>query len=99
VSLAAPVLCGALRDALSISARVFASGSPTGLAHVYTTRLAMVVILARTRNPEAVTVVVKDSSPEGLVRRESPDDCEHGQNGASRFTGWTATRRASGLCA
>jgi hypothetical protein len=38
------VLCGALRDALSASAPVFASGSLTGPACVCTTRLATVVI-------------------------------------------------------
>ena len=37
------------------------------------------VILARTRNPEAVTVVVTDSSPEGPVMREAPTDCERGR--------------------
>lgn len=31
------------------------------------------------RNPEAVTVVVTDSSPEGPVKREPSDHSEHGR--------------------
>ena len=37
------------------------------------------VILARTWNPESVTVVVSDSSPEGPVMREAPADSERGR--------------------
>jgi anti-sigma regulatory factor (Ser/Thr protein kinase) len=37
------------------------------------------VILARVRNPESVTVVVSDSSPEGPVMREAPADSERGR--------------------
>ena len=37
------------------------------------------VTLARTRNPDAVTVVVTDSSPEGPVRREPPHSSERGR--------------------
>ena len=35
--------------------------------------------LARTRNLEAVTVVVTDSSPEGPVTRTAPDGSERGR--------------------
>jgi serine/threonine-protein kinase RsbW len=37
------------------------------------------VTLARTWNPEAVTVVVSDSSPEGPAMRETPADGERGR--------------------
>jgi anti-sigma regulatory factor (Ser/Thr protein kinase) len=37
------------------------------------------VILARTRNPESVTVVVTDSSPEGPVMREASAGSERGR--------------------
>jgi anti-sigma regulatory factor (Ser/Thr protein kinase) len=37
------------------------------------------VTLARTRNPEAVTVVVTDSSTEGPVTRTTPDGSERGR--------------------
>ena len=37
------------------------------------------VILARTRNPEAVTVVVSDSSPEGPAMREASAGSERGR--------------------
>ena len=37
------------------------------------------VILARIRNPEAVTIVVSDSSPEGPVMRERSADNEQGR--------------------
>ena len=37
------------------------------------------VTLARTRNPEAVTVVVSDSSPEGPAVRETSADKEQGR--------------------
>ena len=37
------------------------------------------VILARTWNPESVTVVVSDSSPEGPVMREASADSEQGR--------------------
>jgi anti-sigma regulatory factor (Ser/Thr protein kinase) len=36
------------------------------------------VTLVRVRNPEAVTVVVSDSSPEGPAMRETPTDNERG---------------------
>ena len=37
------------------------------------------IALARTRNPEAVTVVVSDSSPEGPAMREAPAGGERGR--------------------
>jgi anti-sigma regulatory factor (Ser/Thr protein kinase) len=37
------------------------------------------VTLVRARNPEAVTVVVSDSSPEGPAMRETPADNERGR--------------------
>jgi anti-sigma regulatory factor (Ser/Thr protein kinase) len=37
------------------------------------------VTLLRARNPEAVTVVVTDSSPEAPVTRQAPDDSEQGR--------------------
>ena len=37
------------------------------------------VTLVRIRNPEAVTVVVTDSSPQGPVKRESSDRSEQGR--------------------
>jgi serine/threonine-protein kinase RsbW len=37
------------------------------------------VTLARTRNPEAVTVVVTDSSQEGPMTRKAPDGSERGR--------------------
>jgi anti-sigma regulatory factor (Ser/Thr protein kinase) len=37
------------------------------------------VTLARTWNPEAVTVVVSDSSPDGPAMRETPADGERGR--------------------
>ena len=37
------------------------------------------VILARAWNPESVTVVVSDSSPEGPAMREAPADSERGR--------------------
>ena len=37
------------------------------------------VTLARTRNPEAVTVVVTDSSTEGPMTRTTPDGSERGR--------------------
>jgi anti-sigma regulatory factor (Ser/Thr protein kinase) len=37
------------------------------------------VTLLRVRNPEAVTVVVTDSSPEGPVTRTAPDGSERGR--------------------
>ncbi len=37
------------------------------------------VTLARTRNPEAVTVVVTDSSQEGPMTRTTPDGSERGR--------------------
>jgi anti-sigma regulatory factor (Ser/Thr protein kinase) len=37
------------------------------------------VILARTWNPESVTVVVTDSSPQGPVMREAPAGSERGR--------------------
>jgi anti-sigma regulatory factor (Ser/Thr protein kinase) len=37
------------------------------------------VTLARTRNPEAVTVVVTDSSQDGPVTRTTPDGSERGR--------------------
>jgi anti-sigma regulatory factor (Ser/Thr protein kinase) len=37
------------------------------------------IALARTRNPEAVTVVVSDSSPEGPAMREAPAGSERGR--------------------
>jgi anti-sigma regulatory factor (Ser/Thr protein kinase) len=40
---------------------------------------AIGVTLARTCNPEAVTVVVSDSSPEGPATRETPTDSEQGR--------------------
>jgi anti-sigma regulatory factor (Ser/Thr protein kinase) len=39
----------------------------------------IVVTLARVRNPQAVTVVVSDSSPEGPIRRETPADSKQGR--------------------
>lgn len=39
----------------------------------------VVVTLVRTRNPEAVTIVVWDSSPEGPVLRETSTDSEQGR--------------------
>ncbi len=37
------------------------------------------ITLARTRNPEAVTVIVSDSSPEGPAMHEAPDDSDRGR--------------------
>jgi anti-sigma regulatory factor (Ser/Thr protein kinase) len=37
------------------------------------------VTLARTWNPEAVTVIVTDSSPEGPAMREAPTDSDQGR--------------------
>jgi anti-sigma regulatory factor (Ser/Thr protein kinase) len=42
-------------------------------------RLTVGVALVRTRNPETVTVVVKDSSPEGPIMREPSASAEQGQ--------------------
>ena len=37
------------------------------------------VTLSRARDPEAVAVVVSDSSPEGPAKREAPADSERGR--------------------
>ena len=37
------------------------------------------VTLVRVRNPEAVTVIVSDSSPKGPAMRETPTDSERGR--------------------
>jgi anti-sigma regulatory factor (Ser/Thr protein kinase) len=54
---------------------------------------AVGVILLRMRNPETVTVVVTDSSPEGPVKREPSDRSDHGRGlvvveELSAYWGW-----------